>query len=181
MIYLFYPFDDGTALQTLDDLQPGVGGVPGTVASPKIGALYRNDGTYPAGLWNVGVGDDIFVIGHAAEGMKVLADAQKKQIDQTEVVERLILCGLPNNVNCKIVMYACESGKGGPTSLGAKVASSLKTKKYACQNNVWGFMHKVSTKARRSAGNALCIEMGKDNWVDYTSQPHALMNTPPAH
>lgn len=179
MIYLFYPFDDGTALDTLDALQPGVGGTPGVVASPKIGGIYRSDGSYPAGLWSVTVNDAIFVVGHAAEGMKVLADAQKNMIDQTEVVDRMIACGLPHNVNCKIVMYACESGKGGPASLGSKVASSLKTKKYACRDNVWGFMFKVSTKANRD--NALCVEMGKGNWVDYTTQTHALMQTPPAH
>lgn len=179
MKYLFYPFDDGTGIDTLEQLIPGAGGDPGRapVASPKIGELYRNDGTYPAGLWRVGLNDEVFVIGHAAEGLKVLGDAKKNLIDQTEVVKRLEACGLRKDAACKIVMYACESGKGGKESLAAKVASALKTNKFVCANNVWGFMHKVSMKAHNGA---LCVWYGK-NWIDYQGLEYVLMKIPPNH
>jgi len=177
MKYLYYPFDDRTGLDTLDKLAPAVGTVPSVPASPRIGELYRSDGTCPAGLWNVGVNDEVFVIGHAAEGMKVLADAQRVQIDQTEIVARLARCGLRANENCKIVLYACESGKGGPDSLGAKVASALKNNNFACCNNVWGFNFKVSMRAHKGA---LCIQTG-GSWLPYEEQEYVLMHCPPNH
>lgn len=177
MRYLFYPWDDGTGIKTLDALAPGVGTAGGTVASPAIGEILCDNGTYPGGLWGVGPHDEVFVIGHAAEGMKVMADANKKQYDQTEVVDRLHKCGLRKTVNCRITLYACESGKGGTDSLAAKVADALKTNGFACQNNVWGFNQKVGMAAHNGA---LCINSG-GQWIDYTTVNFALAHHLPVH
>src|SRR5205823_7521536 len=118
---------------------------------------------------NVGGDDEVFVIGHAHGGMKVLADANKKTIDQTTIVERLGMCGLRKNVACKIVVYGCESAKGGTESLSAKVASSLKINEFVCAENVWGFTRRVSMKTH---GNALCVDMN-GTWTDYTQCDYA--------
>lgn len=179
MIYLFYPFDDGTAFDTLDDLVPGVGGVSHDLCSPKIGAICRDDGTYLTGLWDVTAADEVYVIGHTAEGMKILGDAQKATIDQTEVVSRIERCNLRRDVNCRIVMYACESGKGGAGSLAAKVADALQNADFACANNVWGFTSKVGMKAK---GGSLRIYYGS-TWMNMADVhlPSTLLHHLPPH
>lgn len=102
--YLFYPFDDGTAFETLEGLVPGIGGVAQNHCSPAIGGICRDDGNFVTGFWDVAAGDELYVIGHTAEGMKVLGDAHKNTIDQSEVVKRLDDCSLRKDVNCRIVM-----------------------------------------------------------------------------
>ncbi|MDQ3918638.1 MAG: hypothetical protein M3348_09185 [Acidobacteriota bacterium] len=176
MKYLFYPFNDGTGLKTLNALAAGVGGEGGNSVSREVGAIYRSDGTFPAGLMEAGHDDEVFVIGHPAEGLKVLGDASKNTIDQTEIVNRLRGAGLRPDAHCKIILYACFSGKGGEDSLAAKVATSLRTNSFACANNVWGFMHKVSMKTH---DGALCVKYGKKDWIPYQDLGYVLMNVPP--
>ncbi len=153
MIYLYYPFDDGTGIETLDGLVRGVGDrvIPEVPSSPAIGELFCDDGTTPNGLGNVDDDDTIYVIGHSYKGFKVIADVNKKTIDQTEIVNRLERCGLPKNVNCQIIMYACYSSRtlNDRSGVAAFVASSLETKGFSCSGNVFGYRRKVGMKAER--------------------------------
>jgi hypothetical protein len=176
MIYLYYPFDDGTGIETLDGLVRGVGNKiapKGAVQSPKIGELFCDNGTTPGGFWSVANGDEIYVMGHTYLGMKVLGDANKKTIDQSEIVSRLERCGLKKNVTCKIVMYACYSSRSENNSpgLAAFVASSLKTNDFACYNNVYGFRRPVGMKAGKGAGGQyeLILESSPKNWVLFSA------------
>lgn len=182
--YLFYPFNDGTEKTQLEDLMLGVGGVPVPAghAFPVItGGIYRDDGTFPASLDVVQDDDEVYVIGHGGEGQKVMGDVNKKFYDQTAIFNMLKAAGLQSNKNCKLIIYACESGlgqeKGAGAKLGAKIASALKTNKYACSENVWGFTKKV---AMRQHKGSLCVLMG-DKWQSIEHHPYTLVKTPPSH
>lgn len=185
-IYLFYPFDDGTADSTLDGLVPGIGQDPSHYQSPKYGQIYRVDMASkvtigPGGLWNANDQDEIYVVGHSASGLKIIGDANKQHYDQSWLLERLAACGLQPTNNPKIVLYCCESGKG-MGCLAEKLANAMKTglvldgsrRPFASFNKVWGFTRKVSVKAMapwKGAPKELCVldsedkQTGKKNWA----------------
>lgn len=186
MIYLYYPFDDGTGMDILDGLVRGVGNkvVPKICQSPAIGELYCDNGTCPGGLWNVGDADEVYVIGHSYSGFKVLADHNKNTIDQSEILKRLKACGLNAQRTCRINVYACYSAKSldGKEGLAAHLASALKTAGFACWDNVWGYTRKVMTTAKKTSFGqyALHLETSKDFWqpIDVVGQFYYLKVAP---
>lgn len=187
MIYVYYPFDDGTGLQTLDDLIRGIGlrNVPNSAPiSPAIGELYTDAGSTPGGFWNVTNMDEIYIVGHSYSGMKVLGDADRGTIDQTEIVKRLLRCGLSKTVTCKINVYACFSARAADQTVGLAgfVASALKTNGFACYSNVWGYTLKVCTKALKVDQGDYALHaqpLNTDTWVALRFLEYAYMNVPP--
>jgi hypothetical protein len=170
--YLWYPFNDGTGFKVLDDLMPAFGGDPARYQSPKFGELYKFAGgatTSPGGMWSAADNDDIWIIGHAAAGYKVLGDAVGGTIDQSEVVTRLIGCGLRANVNVNIIVYACYSGRGDGC-LAEKIATQLANENYACAQRVYGFTKVMLTKAKKdvTGTKVLHANMGTKEAPDWT-------------
>lgn len=159
-IYLFYPFDDGTADRTVDNLIAGFGNDPTTFQTPKHGQIYRVDSltkatTSPGGLWDANNNDEIYVVGHSASGQKVIGDANGILRDQSWLLQRMYDCGLQYTSDPKIVLYCCESGKGSGC-LAQRLANAMKTglvinrtrRQFASFNKVWGFTRKVGMVAR---------------------------------
>lgn len=164
MIYVFYPFNDGTAVATLNDLAPAFGQVPPVQeqgVAPAFGRIYR-EGHFLDTLAMAGANDEIWIVGHCAKAMKVMGDSNHNTIDQTEIVNRLVNCGMQPNCSARIVLYACESAKGETASLAAMVATALANRQLPCAQNVWGFTHKMGMKAK---DGMLRIEYG--DWMDY--------------
>ncbi len=186
MIYLYYPFDDGTGLDILYDLVRGVGNrmSPDSPSSPEIGELFCDNGTTPNGLWDVTDGDELYIIGHSYKGFKVIADHNKKTIDQTEIVNRLERCGLKKSANCRIILYACYSSRtlNDRSGVAGFVASSLKTKGFSCFNNVFGFRREVGMKAKKDVNGQYTLIVKSDgeyipistmeDWVVEKVRPH---------
>ncbi|QKX16254.1 hypothetical protein [Microbulbifer sp. YPW1] len=186
MIYLFYPFNDGTGIDTLKKLVRGVGNkiVPqdGNIQSPPIGELFCDNGTCPTTLNAAGANDEIYIIGHSYKSFKVLGDANKAVIDQSEILDRLRRCGLRKQAQCQITVYACYSGrtKDKQHSLASYLASALRTEGYACWNNVYGYTKKVLTKTKSDYGGyEVYVENTKDEWAPLAWYPHFFVRAEP--
>lgn len=185
MIYLYYPFDDGTGMNILDSLVRGVGNKTQpthTFQSPAVGELYCDDGTTPGGLWGVNNGDEIYIIGHSHSGFKVLGDNDKNTIDQTEIVDRLTRCGLPTGINCKINVYACYSAKtlDQKPGLAAHLSSALRTAEFSCFDNVWGYTKKVLTKAKKNFSGDYVLHLDMNgSWQPISNHDYAFIKVDP--
>ncbi|WP_043319511.1 hypothetical protein [Microbulbifer sp. HZ11] len=186
MIYLYYPFDDGTGVDTLKNLVRGVGHrmVPadGDIRSPAIGELFCDNGSCPATLNAAGDDDEIYIIGHSYKSFKVLGDANKGVIDQSEIVDRLRRCGLRKVAKCRINVYACYSGRTADNqrSLASYIATSLRTEGYACWENVYGYTKKVLNKTKMVDGNfEIHVESDRNTWSPLAWFPFVFVEARP--
>lgn len=181
MKYVYYPFDDDAGFLTLRALAPGFGNTPTIDLPTAVGVLYRDDGTFLPDLAAITDDDELWIVGHAAAGYKVLGDAAGGTIDQSEIVARLQRCGLPPACHCRVVLYACYSGVGNTRSLAAMVATALRRHGFSCADRVAGFNHEVGMRARKgndSEHPTLRIKYGQtwmalDHIEEYAITQHA--------
>lgn len=111
-------------------------------------------------------GDTLYVFGHSADSMKVIADSNKDPIDQSELVARMRAAGLPLDSEARLHVYACMSGSGKNPSdaLGEKIAQQLQNEGFTMSANVFGYTAKVNIKPVLVRANEVDPALPVDAW-----------------
>lgn len=196
-IYLFYPYDDTKTYSTISNIASGIAPhhpVP-AVAPPTpaaIGAILR-DGVYVSSLSTIVAADTLCIVGHGANGLKVLGSNDKKlgkdlsHINQTKIIQRLKEAGFTKEMQCRILVYSCYSAVPASDDgrcLAGLLAQQLKNDTYNCYNKVYGTLGPAATSSAVH-NNQLCVYTKNEfyqvewcviDWANLANSPTKLVS-----
>lgn len=180
--FLFYPYTDETTHSTLSALSSAVGHAVDATApanAAAIGAILSG-GQWFQDLSLMTDNDTLVVVGHGAEGGKVMGSndpklpKDKSHIDQSIIISRMKDIGLTKSKRFDILIYSCYSGTG-ERPLAGRVARELGNQSFLCHSNIYGCLGKAGVKAKNNKLTVQVkghlVEQTGDVWKEMVWQP----------